>query len=282
MIQFTFELYPKSGKLGKRIPYGYKFRGVIMNWLSESNPELADTFHKKGEVRPYAINTIPRRKESKIEFILTSYNEQLSDTVVQDLLKSEKTQITADGQDFYIAKITFERPNLAQMQSTASPITKFQIHFVTPIYLNTIMGNYPLRFPIPQAFFGNLVNQWNDMVKEENSIDRDDLLEWIGAHMYISGYKMKTVKRDIGKGRPLAGGIGNATYRIKKINSNFYKYLFEDLDAEERFSRVQSHYKQKCEQIDLLCKIGVYTNVGGNRTAGMGVIRYFPKTYLEL
>ncbi|MFO8017616.1 MAG: CRISPR system precrRNA processing endoribonuclease RAMP protein Cas6 [Promethearchaeia archaeon] len=281
MIQFKFDLYPKDGNLGKRIPFGYKFRGVIMKWLKESNPELASAFHCPEKVRPYAINTIPRREHSKIEFILTSYNENLSDTVIQDLLKSEKTKITVDHQVFFIAKIRFERPDLLQMKANASPITKFQIHFVTPIYLSTIMGDYPLRFPIPQAFFGNLVHLWNEMAKKEIRIARDELIQWIDAHMYISGYKMKTVKRHIGKSRPLAGGIGNATYRIKKINTNFYKHLLEELDKEDRYEEAQNHYREKCSLIDLLCKVGTYTNVGGNRTAGMGVIRYFPKNFLK-
>ena len=74
MIQFTFNLNPENGTLGKRIPYGYKFRGVIMKWLLESNPELGDAFHESEEIRPYAINTIPHRDTDTIEFILTSYN----------------------------------------------------------------------------------------------------------------------------------------------------------------------------------------------------------------
>lgn len=120
------------------------------------------------------------------------------------------------------------------------------------------------------------------MAKEALHIDRDDLMQWIDAHMYISGYKMKTVQRRIGKPKPLAGGIGNATFRIKKMNTNYYKHLLSEREKSQRAQKAQTHYKNHCEDIDLLCKLGAYTNVGGNRTAGMGVIRYFPKSFLDL
>lgn len=280
MIQFTFDLYPENGKLNRWIPYGYKFRGVIMKWLIESNPELGDTFHSPEEIRPYAINMIPHRKEGKIEFILTSYNEQLSDTVIHDLLQSEKVKLTVDSQQFFIARITFERPNLEQMKKQARAIIKFQLQFVTPVYFNTLLGNYPVRFPIPDSLFGNLVRLWNDINEERLKIDGDSFIEWINAHVYISGYKMRSAKRDIGKKKPVVGGLGNITYRVTKINTNYYKKILEKMVQKHDTRFVNDNYSENCRWLDILCKLGTYTNVGGNRTAGMGVIRFFPKTYL--
>jgi len=280
MIQFTFDLYPEKGKLDRRIPYGHKFRGVIMKWLIESNPELADAFHSPEEIRPYAINMIPYRKEGKIEFILTSYNEQLSDTVIHDLLQSEKVKLTVDSRQFFIARIKFERLNLEQMKRQARAITKFQLQFVTPVYFNTSLGNYPVRFPIPDSLFGNLIRLWNDINEERLKIDGDSFIEWINAHVYISGYKMRSAKRDIGKQKPVVGGLGNATYRVTKINTNYYEKLLEKMVQKHDTQFVNNNYSENCQWLDILCKLGTYTNVGGNRTAGMGVIRYFPKTHL--
>ncbi len=301
MIQFTFDLYPEDGKLGERIPYGYKFRGVIMKWLLDSNPDLGEEFHNPEEIRPYAINTIPRRRENKIEFILTSYNEELSDTVIHDVLQGEKAKLTVDRQKFLIARITFDRPNLEQIRQQTAPITKFQIQFVTPVYFNTLLGNYPVRFPMPDVLFGNLVHLWNDITGEGLQIERDSFLRWVGAHLYISGYKMRTAKRDIGKRKPIVGGLGNATYRVTKLNTNYYKHLLEEMEArvmkdkaegkekvgdmenadgmDER-AFVKEDFSEKCRWLHVLCQLGTYTNVGGNRTAGMGVIRYWVKEKL--
>lgn len=280
MIKFTFELYPEDGKLGKRIPFGYKFRGVIMKWLTEYNPELGESFHQPGEMRPYAINTIPRRKENKIEFILTSYNEQLSDTVIQDLLQSERVKLQVDGKQFFIAQITFERPNLDLMKKQAKSITRLQIQFVTPVYFNTSLGDYPVRFPIPDVLFGNLIHLWNDINANGQQLDRDSFMDWVNAHVYISGYRLRSAKRDIGKRKPIVGGLGNATYRVTEINRNYYKKLLEDMDRKYDVEFVNENYSQNCQWLDALCKLGTYTNVGGNRTAGMGVIRYWVKERL--
>lgn len=281
MIQFTFDLHPEDGKLGKHFPFGYKFRGVIMKWLVESNPELGDAFHRPGQIRPYAINTIPHRKEGRIEFILTSYDEELSDTVIHDLLQSEKVKLKVNGQTFFIARITFERPNLEQMRKQARALTKFQIQFVTPIYFNTSLGDYPVRFPMPDIFFNNLARLWNDMNNDELKIDRESFIEWINAHVYISGYRMRSAKRDIGKRKPVVGGLGNATYRVTEINRNYYKHLLEELDRKYDIEFVRENYSNNCEWLDTLLKLGTYTNVGGNRTAGMGVIRYWLKERLS-
>ncbi len=281
MIQFIFDLYPEDGRLGRRVPFGYKFRGVIMKWLIESNPELADAFHKPGEIRPYAINTIPHRKEGKIEFILTSYNEQLSDTVIHDILQSEKVKLKVDGKQFFIARITFERPNLDQMKARVPKNTKLQVQFVTPIYFNTPYGDYPIRFPIPEAFFGNLARLWNDMTEESNNIDRDRFIDWVNTHVYISGYKIRTAKRDIGKRKPVVGGLGNVTYRLTGINRNYYKNFLAEMERERDAQFVNEDYTENCRWLNVLCRLGTYTNVGGNRTAGMGVIRYWAEEELS-
>ena len=281
MIQFTFNLNPENGTLGKRIPYGYKFRGVIMKWLLESNPELGDAFHESEEIRPYAINTIPHRDTDTIEFILTSYNEDLSDTIITDVVQNKKVNLTVDHQTFIISNISFDRPNLEQLQHNASPITKVQVHFVTPVYFNTLLGDYPVRFPMPNLFFGNLVHLWNDITHEELQIEREPFIDWVNAHVYISGYKMRSAKRDIGKRAPVVGGLGNATYRVTGINRNYYKTLLDKMDQKYDTEFVNDDYSENCQWLDVLCNLGTYTNVGGNRTAGMGVIRYWVKEQLS-
>jgi hypothetical protein len=92
---------------------------------------------------------------------------------------------------------------------------------------------------------------------------------------------MRTAKSDIGKTRSIAGGIGNITYRISKINKSYYKDRLKILNHKYDPAYVNAHYSEACCWVDILSKLGTYTNVGGNRTAGLGVIRYFPKNYLS-
>ncbi|MEJ2252443.1 MAG: CRISPR system precrRNA processing endoribonuclease RAMP protein Cas6 [Candidatus Lokiarchaeota archaeon] len=197
------------------------------------------------------------------------------------MLKSEKVKLRIGQKDYYISKINFERINIQTLIEQSQPVKGFNLNFATPIYFNTILGDYPVRFPIPELLFGNLTNIWNDITKPESEIDRDTFLSWINAHVYISGYKLKSVRRDIGKPKPVVGGLGNATYRVTKINKNYYIHYLEELNREYDYQFVNEDYEANCKWLEILCKMGEYTNVGGNRTAGMGVIRYYPKYYLS-
>jgi len=55
----------------------------------------------------------------------------------------------------------------------------------------------------------------------------------------------------------------------------------EELDCKYDYQFVNEDYEQNCRWLEILCRFGEYTNVGGNRTAGMGVIRYYPKYYMR-
>ena len=281
MIKLTFELYPEDGQIKPyEHPYGYIFRGVIMKWLSEIKPELIHILHEYEQIRPYSINCIIHNKIPKIDFILVSYEENLSNTLLQDLISTERVKLKIGQKDYYISQIKFERINLSQLIEQAKPIKSFNINFPTSVYFNTSMGDYPVRFPIPNLLFGNLTNIWNDMNKDNSGMDKDNFINWINAHMYISGYNMKSVRREIGKPRPVVGGLGNVTYNIKKINKNYYKHYLERIEREYDYEFVNQDYSGNCKWIEILCKLGEYTNVGGNRTAGMGVMKYYPKKYL--
>ena len=78
----------------------------------------------------------------------------------------------------------------------------------------------------------------------------------------------------------IVGGIGNVTYRVVKININYYKYFLKDVNREYDYELVNDDYSNNCRWSEILCKVGEYINVGANRTVGMGVIRYYPKGYL--
>jgi CRISPR/Cas system endoribonuclease Cas6 (RAMP superfamily) len=142
------------------------------------------------------------------------------------------------------------------------------------------MGDYSVRFPIPVLFFGNLANIWKEISKDTSEIDREQFLHWINAHVYISGYKMKTVQVKIGKPKPVVGGLGNATFRVVKIDKNYYVHLMEEIGRQHDYEYVNEDYSNNCRWLEILCKVGELTNVGANRTAGMGVMRYYPRSYL--
>jgi len=252
-----------------------------MKWLSELSPALVHKLHEYEEIRPYSINCRIARKIPKIDFTIVSYDDTLSDALVQDIISSEKVKLHIGQKDYFISKINFERLNFREFLRDAGPIKVFSINFVKPVYFNTSMGDYPVRFPIPNLLFGNLTNIWNDILEGEFEIERDSFINWVNAHVFVSGFKVRSVRTDIGKSRPMVGCLGNLTYRVSKLNRNYYKHVLDDLNRKYDYEYVNKDYMGNCRWLEILCKLGEYTNVGGNRTAGMGVMRYYPRYYLS-
>ncbi len=282
MIKLTFELYPEDGRIKPYDhPYGYIFRGVIMEWLKNIKPELVHQLHEYEEIRPYSINCKIDKKIPKINFILVSYNEVLSDTLLEDLLSNEKAKLRIGEKNYFVSRVKIERLNFRTFLEQAKPVKVFSLNFVKPAYFNTSMGDYPVRLPIPNLLFGNLVNIWNDILRSEAEIDRETFINWVNAHVYVSGHKMRTVRTDIGKPKPVVGFLGNASFKVTKINKNYYKHFLIKLNREYDYEFVNEDYSNNCRWLEILCKLGEYTNVGANRTAGMGVIRYYSKFYLS-
>lgn len=282
MIKLTFELYPEDGQIKPyEHPYGYIFRGVIMRWLKEAKPELVHQLHAYGEMRPYAINCIIHKKIAKVDFILVTSQDDLSDALVQDLLLHKKIFLRIGQKNYYFSKIKIERLDLRFFLEHVRPVKGFNINFVRPVYFNTSMGDYPVRFPIPTLLFGNLANIWNKISQDNCEIPRQDFVNWINTHLYVSGYNMKSVRVEIGKFKPVVGGLGNASYQVSKINKVYYKHYLEQLNKPNDYDFINQNYANNCCWLEILCKLGEYTNTGANRTAGMGVMRYYPKVYLS-
>ena len=110
--------------------------------------------------------------------------------------------------------------------------------------------------------------------------DRENFLNWVNTHVYVSGYKMRSAPTEIGKPKPVVGGLGNVSYMVTKINKNYYKHRLEALDRQYDYEFVNEDYSSNCRWLEVLCKLGEYTNAGANRTAGMGVLRYYSRTFL--
>ncbi|MHA1729571.1 MAG: CRISPR system precrRNA processing endoribonuclease RAMP protein Cas6 [Promethearchaeota archaeon] len=282
MIVLTFELYPENGHIRPyEVPFGYVFRGVLMKWLSDSKPELVHELHDHEKIRPYSINFFIHRKIPKIDFKLITYQSSISDALLKDLILNNKSKLFIGEKCYILSQIGFERIDLTQLMHSTHPIKSFSIHFVTPVYFNTRLGDYPVRFPLPSLLFGNLASIWNAINPKVAEINREEFINWVNAHVYISYYKMKTVQRNIGKPEKVSGGLGSASFNVQKANKNYYKNLLKNQEQPSEAFSIQDHYMDKCRWLDALCKLGQYTNVGANRTAGLGIIKYYPKKYFN-
>lgn len=283
MRKFHLELYPMNEQVKPyEIPFGHLFQSVIFGWLHEKCPKLTHELHSYGKIRPYAINCHIHRKDPLVEFTINSFDDSLS-TVLHDTIYSVRDDtLDVAGKKYQLQRLHMEKIHLDNLIKASAPINHFHVRFITPIHFRTPSGNYPIRFPMPSHFFSNILKIWNTISPETTTIDTYDLIRWADVHCYPSGYKMKSGKYFISSNQTVAGGLGFVSYRIQKPNYHFYDDYNEfTTESKDKSLDIDSHYRNSCQWIDLLCRVAEYTNLGGNRTAGMGVIKYYPKRYLE-
>ena len=128
IIKLIFELYPEDGRIKPyRHPYSYIFRGVIMDWLNKIKPELVHKLHEYQEVRPYSINCKIESKVPKIDFILVSYDDILTDTLIEDVITNEKIKVRIGEKDYFIFKINFEKYNIREFIKQAKSIKSLSL-----------------------------------------------------------------------------------------------------------------------------------------------------------
>ena len=184
--------------------------------------------------------------------------------------------------EYIISQIKFERIDLKSVIDNAKAVKGFNVRFITPVYFNTSRGNYPVRIPMPSIMVGNLINLWNSHADNRYNVDDKKLMAWVEAHVYMSGYNLRSVRRTIGKEKPVVGGLGNASYSITMPNTFFYEKYLKGKDLKLTREEMVQDYLDNCRWVEILFQFGEYMNIGSNRTAGMGVIRYYPKRYAIL
>lgn len=172
------------------------------------------------------------------------------------------------GGKYNISRIYKVFANLRKIYAGAKPIFHFNINFETPTYFNTLKGNFPIRLPIPAVIFSNLIRLWNSISISNDipAIDHKTLINWIESHIYVSKCEIKTKLVHIGKPKRVGGFLGIVYFNIKKPNRNYYELFNQE--------EIMENYLECSRDINFLCKIAEYTNLGVNRTASMGVIKY--------
>ena len=289
MIKFHLNLLPANGHVKPyEIPFGYTFQSVIFGWLHEHHPRLLHELHSYERVRPYSINCYIHKNMPKVEFTIVSYEQQLSTALLDIITPQKGKSMTVAQKEYIIEDLNIESVKPTVLFHRAKPVKHFHIQFATPCHFNTIHGDYPVRFPMPDELFGNVLTLWKMMAKNvgKNPIElnQQNFRAWINAHMYASSFKMRSASYFIQREKQVAGGQGFVAYRITPLDEYYccgrYNKNKNSLSTSEKTEATRD-YLTRCRCVEFLARLGEYTNVGGHRTAGMGVIRYFPKAYRD-
>ncbi len=244
---------------------GQLIRGSILQLIGKHNQEFADNLHEGNKIRPYSISPImgyknrlkrTRRREiiidkgSMFKFRMGILTEELAERMVKiSLQKDEMKLLLAEG-EFKVVSIEIKKKNVKEllMEKEQLPST-FSLSFLTPTYFNIAKQEFPMRYPDPRYVFMNLATLWNAFNEEQAMVDKTGLFSWLENHISINAYNLSTHSVYLAKNAPKIGFKGWVRYQ---------------LSGEEDYRR----------WIHALAQFAEFSNVGANRTAGFGCVKY--------
>lgn len=267
---------------------GFAVRGLFFDLLKRVSREKAEELHIKKKLAPYSTTPIKIVESSGEEvvyksmpkgiasFSITLLDNDLSNIFKELLCKNEFTNISLKGRECRLLSLEYSRLDAAKLVDEARAADKFAVCFRSPTYFRrtpidvkrlfpsagNLNGRQPdlyrsLPLPDPVLMFRSLVRLWRAFSGTSTKIPLNEFKEWVElGGVVLSGYP-KAIK----------------TYRVyEHPTSNKWVVGFV---GEVHFSLPKDLYSEKyAKVIDALLKFGEYTNVGGGRSAGLGVIEY--------
>ncbi len=252
---------------------GFTARGLFFKLLSQYEQGLASIIHDFKGIAPYSVSPIHIASNGRLEVRFTSFMTRISRALLDAL--SSRFDVTVFGERVRLEEVEVARVDVPRLMEDAKPVRGYIIEFRTPtcfrrpspyIPLHTIgifakiMGLigrpksryrfYPL--PDPILMLRNLKRQWD---------------QYIGG-LFRGRRFTKWVEEG---GVALAGVEGINTHRFVKRGGNNFLVGFT---GRARITLPSDTYDpEHAKTVNILLRMGQYTQTGINRTAGFGVYR---------
>lgn len=267
MINFDISLIAQNNCLLPPFT-GNLIRGAIFQLIAIHDQGFADKLHEGNTIRPYSISPIlgfknrmkrTRRGEIIIEkgtmfkFRMGILTSKLAEKMVKITLQQNEMKIKFAEGEFKVASFEIKTKSAKELllEERERP-TKFSLRFLTPTYFNISKQEFPMRFPEPRYLFMNLATLWNAFSEEKILVDHTELFNWVENHISVNAYDLQTRTVYIAKNAPKIGFKGWVRYQ---------------LSGEKKYQ----------QWIHALAQYAEFSNVGANRTAGLGCVKYRPE-----
>ena len=253
MYRFIFNLLRQKGADSNHYFSAHAFRGFFMKYMANLNPSLISVLHdNNNQIRPYSISVKHFREDASIKFLLTIFTQEISQELLQQLLSIKEMKIIIQNRALLLLNVQFEKIYPDKFLKSARRLKKFKIQFLRPTYFNMMGRSFTMRLPQVEYIFANLTNIWNSFAPVGCNLPKDDFLKYVIDNVYISSCELRTKALYLGKNKPEIGCSGWAIYLVNNPTNSY------------------------CIWLDTLLCLAEFTNIGANRTAGAGVIKYIP------
>jgi len=286
--RYTFTIYSDE-PIEFQSYSGFAVRGLFFELIKRISREKAEELHSRKRLAPYSTTPIEilssgwevvyrRMPQGAARFSITLLDTELSNIIKDLLLTGEVKSLTLKGRECRLASIEYTQLDAAKLVEEGRAVEKFAVRFRSPTYFRrtpvdvqrlfpsakkirqavpNLYRSYPL--PDPVLLFRSLLRLWRAFSSASTKIPANDFKEWVEVGgVALSGYpdSIRTIRvhEHPTTNKWVVGFVGEVHFSLPK-----------DLYS-EKYAKV----------VDTLLKFGEYTNVGGSRSAGLGVIKYLP------
>ncbi len=276
---------------------GFESRRIFYNVIKLANEKLANELHESKKLSPFSSTPIYTLLNEKMEIVnrkltpnkiytmrYTILSKKLCNLIAEIIWKDIFNKQKIKNEIIEIIDFKIKSIDYVDLYKNSEPIKYFLVNFLTPTYfrvspyilamisknvknqifpleyLKRIYRYYPL--PNPSLLIRNIVRIWKQY--SNYHFDYDMYKAWVSLFgVTVSGYRR-----------------GIKTYRAYERKST-NRWV-------EGFRGIVAYYvpddllnKEYAKITDMLLKFAEFTNVGGGRTAGFGMIKYVPREYYE-
>lgn len=266
---------------------GFTVRGIVYGILKSIDPNLAESLHGLKSIAPFSTSPIAIQASrgraigegSILSFRVSALTDDLSMKIVNYLTGNMDLTFKVRDAEAKLIELSVSTLDPRRALEEAKPARSFSIYFLSPTffrqslakkccqYCPNIKAKCPhlkhfkhyryIPLPDPYLMFRSLLRLWRKFTGVD--LNHREYIEWLlKGGVTVAGYpKLKTVRVYEHPTTPKwsVGFKGKVLFNLP-----------EDTYSEEMAKTTHT-----------LLKFGEYSNVGGNRTAGFGVIRYQPK-----
>ncbi|RLI77781.1 CRISPR-associated endoribonuclease Cas6 [Archaeoglobales archaeon] len=253
IVKVTIEFEALESKMF-RMYSGAFVRGFVYWALSRMDRTFAEKLHSSKTLSPFSVTPVMSgdgNPVNKLEggkeysFSITFFVPEIGEALKNYLTSVDEIYFTAVQNPLKKVKVKYCDEELLMDK----PINKFRVDFVSPCYFRTPSNNYRfIPLPLPNLMFRSLARLYSAFLSEipqeyRNWLDRGGIA--------VSGLKIETQKVLLKKGKWAVGFCGYVNFSLPEDTYN------------DEWAEITSK----------LLNFGEYSNVGGSRTSGMGVIR---------
>jgi len=237
-----------------RMYSGAFVRGFVYWVLARMDRTFAEKLHSSKTLSPFSVtpvmlnNTpVDRLEEGKdYNFSITFFVPEIGEALKDYLMSTKSVYFTAVQNPLKKVRVKY----VSKDSLVSEALTKFKVDFISPCYFRIPSDGYRfIPLPLPNLMFRSLARLYSAFISEIPQEYR----EWLDRNgIAVSGLKIETQKVMLKKGKWAVGFVG-------RVNFSLPEDLYNDNYA---------------EMTSRLLSFGEYSNVGGSRTSGLGVMRF--------